>query len=974
MRVTKRRPSRAERQAYPSYNAEATRDLEISVKALMLPDAYTNLTDALAAFIPANRVIADPLRTLAYGTDASFYRLIPKLVLKIESEAEMARVLQLARSHSTPVTFRAAGTSVSGQAISDSVLLMLGDGWQDLEVNAGGTQIRLQPGVVGGRANRALAPFHRKLGPDPASINICTIGGIAANNSSGMCCVTAQDSYHTMVSARLILADGTLLDTGDVASRAAFVETHRSILAAIDALARRTRANKPLAERIRKKFQIRNTCGYMLNALIDFDDPIDILQHLMIGSEGTLGFIAGITYRTVEDPPHKATTLALFPDITTACEAAARVRQTPVAAVELMDRAALRSVESKPGMPDYLKRLTNEAASLLIDTRAVDDVALKRQIEAIRGALSPLPTLRPLQFTDKSEEYARLWRIRQGLYPSVGAMRATGTSVVTEDIVFPLTTLAPAITELRQLLRKHAYDEAIILGHALEGNLHFIFTEDFTRSGEVDRYRRFMDAFTGMVVDKYDGSLKGEHGTGRNMAPFVEREWGREAYELMRELKNILDPHHILNPGVILNDDRNTHVQNLKSLTPVDPEVDKCIECGFCELACPSNALTLTPRQRIVALREIARLQASGENNGRRQELQRLYDYHGIDTCAGDGLCALSCPVEIDTGSMMRSLRAQRLHESQRKTADWLARHFAVTCKATRATLAAAHGAHMLLGDAIMQALGHSAHKLSGGRIPLWNRYLPTPGRLPALRTNHTGDERGSVTYFPSCVSRTLGPARGDPQADALPIKVNSLLRKAGYAAIYPDNLDNLCCGLAFDSKGANAQADAKLHELEQALLRASGDGADAIVSDTSPCSLRLRQVLGGKLKVLDVTEFIHDQLLGRLVLQPLTDTVALHATCSVRKMNLEPKLIAIAKACAGTVVVPEDIGCCGWAGDKGFSQPELNASALRKLRQQLPEDCRAGYSSSRTCEIGLSLHSERYYRSIVYLVDSASQ
>jgi D-lactate dehydrogenase len=973
MRVTKRRPSHTELQAYPSYNGEATRTPEISAEALMLPEAYTNLSNALAAFMPANRVIADPLRTLTYGTDASFYRLIPKLVLKIESEAEMARVLQLAHTYGTPVTFRAAGTSVSGQAISDSVLLMLGDGWQDLEVNADGTQIRLQPGVIGGRANRALAPFHRKLGPDPASINICTVGGIAANNSSGMCCVTAQDSYHTMVSARLILADGALLDTGDVANRAAFSQTHRSMLAAIDALAHRVRANRTLTERIRKKFQIRNTCGYMLNALTDFDDPIDILQHLMIGSEGTLGFIAGITYRTVEDPPHKATTLALFPDIATACEAAARVRQAPVAAIELMDRAALRSVESKPGMPDYLKRLASEAASLLIDTRAVDSVALEGQIEAIQHALSPLPTLRPVRFTGKSEEYTRLWRIRQGLYPSVGAMRATGTSVVTEDIVFPLATLAPAITELRQLLHKHAYDEAIILGHALEGNLHFIFTEDFTRSGKVDRYRRFMDEFTGMVIDKYDGSLKGEHGTGRNMAPFVEREWGREAYGLMRQLKAILDPDHILNPGVILNDDREIHVKNLKSLTPVDPAVDKCIECGFCELTCPSNALTLTPRQRIVALREIARLQASGEDTARRQALQKLYDYQGIDTCAGDGLCALSCPVEIDTGAMMRSLRARRLHGFQRKTADWLAKHFAVACKATRATLAAAHGAHALLGDSIMQALGGGAHKLSAGRIPQWNRYLPMPARLPAM-TNHAGAGHPRVIYFPSCVSRTLGPATSDAQADALPIKVDSLLRKAGYAMIYPDDLENLCCGLAFDSKGASAQAHDKLLELERALSHARGNEAAAIVCDTSPCSLHLKRALGAKLSVLDVIEFIHDQLLGRLVLQPLSDTVALHATCSVRKMSLEPKLIAIAEACAEKVIVPEDIACCGWGGDKGFSQPELNASALRHLRRRLPEDCRVGYSSSRTCEIGLSLHSERYYRSIVYLVDSASR
>lgn len=935
----------------------------------MLPAPYQKLTVSLAGAIPTSRVIHDPLRTLAYGTDASFYHLVPKLVVKVENEEEVVQVLRLARAHRTPVTFRAAGTSVSGQALSDSVLVVLGENWRRYQVSDDVEEIRLQPGVFGGEANRALSRFQRKIGPDPASINICTIGGIAANNSSGMCCVTAQNSYHTLVSMRLILADGAVLDTGDTTSRQAFTETHGALLGSIERLARRVRENKPLAERIRRKFQIRNTCGYSLNALIDFEDPMDVLQHLLIGSEGTLGFIAEITLRTIVDPPHKASALILFPDVGAACEAATRVKDAPVAAVELMDRASLRSVQNHPGMPDYLKGLEDDVASLLIDTRAADRVSLKGQTDAIHSAIAGLSTVLPARFTDKAEEYGRLWRIRQGLYPSVGAMRATGTTVVTEDVVFPLDGLADATTELQQLLRRHAYDQAIILGHALEGNLHVIFTEDFGRKDAVNRYARFMDEYASLIVDKYDGSLKGEHGTGRNIAPFVEREWGREAYTLMREIKSLLDSDNILNPGVILNDDRQVHLKNLKPLVAVDPTVDKCIECGACEQTCPSNALTLTPRQRIAVLRELTRLQMSGEDRSRERELRRRYRYQGIETCAADGLCALTCPVDIDTGAMVKHLRGQRTGNTKRVLMEWAAKHFDLACAGARMALAAADRAHRILGTSCMLGLARGAHRLSAGHMPQWNRYMPTAAS-PSRWVSDSADTQPRVVYFPSCTSRTMGPAKDDPEKDSLPVKFEALLRKAGYAVSYPDRPQRLCCGMVFDSKGATALAESKSREVEQALFTASHGGEDLIICDTSPCSLRLKQLVDRKLRVLDVSEFLHDHLIGRLNLQPLPGPVAVHTTCSMRRMNLEEKLIGIASACAEEVIVPDGIACCGWAGDKGLTQPELTASALRHLGERLPTRCEAGYSTSRTCEIGLSLHSGRYYRSIVYLVN----
>lgn len=940
----------------------------------MLPAAHEHLHRDLQDFIPMSRLISDPLRTLAYGTDASLYRMIPKLVVRVESEAEMQRILRLAHRHGTPVTFRAAGTSLSGQAVTDSVLLQLGDGWRGWRIGERAATISLQPGVIGGHANRCLAPYQRKIGPDPASINACLIGGIAANNASGMCCGTAQNSYKTLKSMRLMLADGTVVDTGDGASRLAFRASHGALLDQLAQLGQRTRADTVLAERIRAKFKIKNTCGYSLNALVDFEDPFEILQHLMIGSEGTLGFISEITYHTVEEHTHKATALMIFAEIKTACEAVAALKRQPVAAVELMDRASLRSVESKPGMPDYFKALPEAAAALLVETRAMDAARLNTQVAAICAAIPETATLFPFQFTDRPEEFTRLWAIRQGLFPSVGSARATGTTVIIEDVAVTVPKLAAMTLDLQRLFGKHGYGGSIIFGHALEGNLHFVITPDFSKPGETERYQRFMDDVCEMIVHQYDGSLKAEHGTGRNIAPFVELEWGKQAYQLMREIKTLFDARNLLNPGVILNEDRQVHLKNIKSMAAVDALVDKCIECGFCEPNCPSRALTLSPRQRIVGLREVARLKEAGDDVQRLQILDETYQYQGVDTCAGDSLCSLTCPVGINTGAMMRKIRSQQ-HGT---TAQWIGRfvadHFAGVTAATRLGLRAAAVSHRVLGDELHGSLMRGVRKLSGDRIAPWNPYLPAAGAMPKAEANAAAD-RPRVVYFPSCASRTMGPAQGDPEQDALPVKTVALLRKSGFNVILPHDSAALCCGQPFESKGMPDQANAKWRQLEQALLAASRNGRDPIVFDTTPCALRAKDARPPvELQVYDITEFIHDVVLERLSICKRAETVAVHATCSNIHMGLQAKLKAIAQACVDNVIVPEQVGCCGWAGDKGFTHPELNASALRDLKAALPDECLSGYSTSRTCEIGLSLHSGRFYRSIVYLVDRCSQ
>ena len=932
---------------------------------MSLPAAFLN---DVAQLIPPNRRFDDPLSTLAFGTDASFYRLIPQLVIRVESEDEVVTLLQWAQRDHVPVTFRAAGTSLSGQAISDSVLIVLGDNWNDREIRGQGTQIRLQPGVIGAQANAWLAPFGRKIGPDPASINACKIGGIVANNASGMCCGTAQNTYHTLAGIRLVLADGSRLDTEDPVSVSAFRAQHGALLERLATLGRETRANTELAAKIRHKYRLKNTTGLSLNALVDFDDPLEILSHLLVGSEGTLGFISAVTYNTVVDHPNKASALIVFPDVETCCNAVTVLKTQPVSAVELLDRRSMRSVQNKPGMPAFVQQLSENACALLIESRAATSSLLQEQLALIMASLARFPVEKQVDFTEDPVENARLWAIRKDTFPAVGAVRKTGTTVIIEDVTFPVEQLAIGVNRLIELFDKHHYDEAILFGHALEGNLHFVFTQGFNSSEEVARYQAFMDDVAQLVAVEFGGSLKAEHGTGRNMAPFVELEWGSDAYQLMWQLKRLLDPNGILNPDVVLSEDPQIHLKHLKPLPAADELVDKCIECGFCEPVCPSKGLTLSPRQRIVIWRDIQAKKRAGVDT---TELETAYHYQGIDTCAATGLCAQRCPVGINTGDLVKKLRARNADRT--KTAEWLATHFSTALQGARFTLHVANGARMLLGAPRLAKLSATATRLSKGQIPQWTNAMPQPEKAIRFSPPVT-DERPRVVYLAACVSRAMGPAAGDKEQMSLYDKTRGLLEKAGYQVVIPENQDNLCCGQPFASKGYAEQAEHKRQELIGALLHASRGGLDPIYCDTSPCTLRLVQDLGEtRLDLYDPVRFIRTHLMDRLDFTPQEAPIAVHVTCSTQHLGESQALIELARRCANTVIIPEGIHCCGFAGDKGFTTPELNAHSLRSLKDAV-QFCSEGISTSRTCEIGLSQHGGIDYHGLVYLVDRVTQ
>ena len=942
----------------------------------MLDSKYQRFYDEIVKKIKKEKIFTDKLHTLAYGTDASFYRLIPKIVIKTDNAKEVQDIIELSNSMDLSITFRAGGTSLSGQAISDSILIVTSRNFSNFRISPDASFISLQPALTGAQANGLLARYSKKIGPDPASINAAMIGGIAANNASGMCCGISQNSYKTLKSIKLIFSDGTKLDTGCKESKDAFRKSHADFLKDLKSFSDDTKNNEELRARIERKFKIKNTCGYSINALIDFDDEFEILQHLIIGSEGTLAFIEEITYYTVEDLKDKASALIYFKDMNEACRAVTKLKlardsnQIVVDAVELMDRAALKSIENDSAMPEYIKDLGSEITALLIETRAINNKQLDIQITQIEELLKEFDVVREIYFTKDEHEYTLYWKIRKGLFPAVGAVRVTGTTVIIEDVAYPIECLAEATLELQDLFKKYGYSEALIFGHALEGNFHFVFTQDFSDSKEIKRYDELMNEVVHSVAVKYQGSLKAEHGTGRNMAAFIEVEWGHDAYIMMKKIKSLFDPKGLLNPGVIINDDKEAHLKNLKTLPATNEIVDKCIECGFCEPTCPSNELTLTPRQRIVINREISRLEAIG-NHKEAKEYKDLYQYDGIETCATCSLCSSACPVKIDTGSLTKHLRAEQASKSSKSIANFIANNFSMTLKGVRFGLHSANFIHKVLGTPSMETVTKTFRELSKNSLPKWSEVMPKGTNINLNFEQKVSDKK--VVYFPSCINRSMGLNAVSKEEKELFDTTVEVLLKAGYQILFPENLPNLCCGMPFSSKGFNEASNTKSSQLEIALLNASEFGEYPILCDTSPCTKKMLESFSHKLDVYEPIEFALKFLTKDLEFTAIEEPITIHTTCSSRKMGLEDKFKTLAQLCSTNVIIPADVKCCGFAGDRGFNFPELNKSALRALKEQTT-GAKMAFSTSKTCEIGLSEESGLDYNSIFYLINKVTK
>jgi D-lactate dehydrogenase len=928
------------------------------------------LRDELEALLGADRVLARVGDIVRYASDASPYRLFPQAVVMAHDAEDVAKVLAYGRRTGIPVTFRAGGTSLNGQGQSDGILVDARRHFGGVAVEDGGALVRVKPGTVLGHANRVLAPHGRKLGPDPASTDIACVGGVIANNSGGMRCGVTKDSYSTVRSMTLVLASGTTIDTASPDAAERFAAAEPELAAGLAAIRDEIRADAELSERIRRKFAIKNTTGYRLCAFLDADEPLEIFRRLVVGSEGTLAFLAEAVFETVPLPARTTTAWVHFPGIDEAIAPVRDLVDSGATAVELMVAPALITAAwNMVGAPEEWKELPPESAVLLVEYGAGTDEELDAYVAKAGEIFARHETIKPFEFTRDAEEIELAWRVREGLHGLIGRLRLPGTALIVEDVCVPPERIAEGARDLQALLGEHGFLPGVA-GHASAGNLHFMLTPDFAKQEDLERYEAFMAKLVELIVGKYDGSLKAEHGTGINMAPYVEREWGEAATELMWRVKRLADPDGVLNPGVVLNRDPDVHLRNLKTTPQIEESANTCVECGFCEPVCPSRNLTTTPRQRIVLRREMARQPAGSPV---QRALLEEYEYDSLDTCAADGSCQLACPVGIDTGAMVKELRKQRHTERAEAAALATAKRWSRVEKASRAGLRIA---------------GPPARRTKRGKgLP-----PPASGTLPPTKRQGT-----TAVYAPSCTNRIFGPTAADgPKTGAgvafsarRPSVVEALVEvsaRAGLPVWIPDDVAGSCCGLPWSSKGFGEAHRHKANEMVERLWAWSEEGALPIVIDAASCTQGVTDPGDGVLseenaarlaglEILDSVAWAHDRLLPKLEIKSKIGSATVHPTCATRHMGLAPRLRTVAAALADDVYVAPSSTCCGFAGDRGISHPELTAAATRPQAEELAgRHFDAHLSSNRTCEIGLSRATGADYESILILLERLSR
>lgn len=909
----------------------------------------------------------------AYAHDASHYFKLPQAIVKPQSVQDVAQIFRTSHAHDIAVTFRSGGTSLSGQAVTDGLLVDTRQSFRRITVLEEGARVKVQPGATVRQVNVRLARFGRKLGPDPASEAACTIGGVVANNSSGMACGTEQNTYQTLDSIVFVLPSGTVIDSAEPDADDRLRMAEPELFHGLAALRDRVRGNDESTMTIRRLYSMKNTMGYSVNAFLDFTRPVDILSHLIVGSEGTLGFVAEATFNTVELMAAASTALAIFSTLSDATAVLPALVDAGLATIELMDATSLRVAQLLPNAPAGLAGLSVENhAALLVEFQAAHQHGLDKLLSESLCVFGSLPLIAPVEFTSDPRRRADLWHIRKGLYTAVAGARPPGTTALLEDVVVPIARLGTTCEELIQLFGLYEYDNSVIFGHAKDGNIHFMLNERFDDPASLKRYQRFTEKMVEVILGN-GGSLKAEHGTGRIMASFVRRQYGNELYEVMNAVKHLCDPRGLLNPGVVLSEDAGAYLRDLKVVPTIEKEVDQCVECGYCEPVCPSKDITMTPRQRIVVRREMQAAETSGAVE-LLAELRRDYEYDAVETCAADGMCQTACPVNINTGDLVRRLRQENKGVVEQAAWKGAAKHWEPITRLG--------GVALTVADAVPAPLVTTATKvgrmlLGAETVPLYAGDLPQGGskRVPL----HTDDV--VAVYFPACIGTMFGPADG---GDGVSNAFLTLCRRAGVNVAVPDGIGSFCCGTPWKSKGYSRGYDEMSGMVLPALWDASQEGRLPVVCDASSCTegletmQKLATAAAGSftnLRFVDAVNFVHDHILDKVAIIKTFESIALHPTCSSTQLGMNKELSAIANAISLDVIVPDDWSCCAFAGDRGLLHPELTASATQAESAEINQrEFEAYASTNRTCEIGLSRATGHEYRHIVELLEEASR
>lgn len=874
------------------------------------------------------------LRQTVWSRDASHFQITPQVTARARHIDDVSGLLRAAHRFQVSVTFRAGGSSLSGQALGDGLVVDVRSGFQHI-LDISDDSVRAQVGVTVSRLNGHLLRRGRKIGPDPASMIVSTLGGVVANNSSGMSCGIARNSYATLRGATIVFADGFILDTTQPDAKRLLADHNPTLVAGLEQLRDHLRSNPELTAEIRRQFSLKNTMGYSVQAFLDYETVTDIVLHLMVGSQGTLGFVADVTFDTLPLNPYKASTLLVFDTLSTASDTLLAMAACDPAAIELLDHTSLSALNHENLLPSALTdRVDGHSVAVLVDFESDNPEDLALQTQRFGDQFSANIVLHHQEGHDRDV----LWKARKNLYAVVAKNRKPGTTALLEDIVVPPEALTTACQALTSLCEEFGYASPVFFGHVKDGNLHFMISDNFSDPARISALGDFTERMADIVLG-LGGNLKAEHGAGRAMAPFVKRQFGPELFSAMHHIKTLFDPLGILNPGVIFTDDPFSHLQNVKNFPAAHDTVDSCVECGFCESSCPSAGLTLTPRERIVAMRE-----GIGSRSVSGVRLTRAQRYEIDQTCAVDGMCAVNCPVGINTGQMVKQLRDQQtsrlIHVSTIALEKLWTRGMTAAGWALRAAATVPR---------LASGLATAARAVTpAATIPDYDPGMPADG----FKRSGLRQEGGEFVFLASCMNTVFG--------DTSLEEFLQIATEHGVAIAVPEEIDSFCCGTPFSSKGFVSAAKNRAAK-NTALLESLTN--HAIVIDGSSCHDTLH-TLSDK-PPLEITEFIATYLLDVPVTKrhPL---LVLHPTCSGEKTGTNRAMKTIARHIADDVYIPIDWKCCGFGGDRGLLVPELTGHATRAETAETSYLDGLRVSNNQPCQVGLSRSAPSPYVSIV--------
>jgi FAD/FMN-containing dehydrogenase/Fe-S oxidoreductase len=889
-----------------------------------------NLELLQQAVAPA-RVLSDFSAITAYSIDAGIYKIPPQAIVLIESENDMEKVLAYARKHKVPLTARSGGTNLTGNAIGEGIILEFSRYNRILETRYNEKWARVEPGVVYAELNSRLARNRWMFAPDPSSGEVCKIGGMLGNNSAGAHALKYGTVKDNVLEMELLLASGNRISAREYTLDDPAFKILLKDNPPLAGVLKLIQENIPLILEKKKKVS-KNSSGYNLFALAEgLQNGLFPLHQLFIGSEGTLALTIEAKIKLVSCPVQTGTALIYFKSLFEMSQAVQELLKLAPSALEMMDRNTLNLVgRHRFGIP------ADAEALLLVEF----DESVNRKMEKVRLVMANYPLSAPMAEAYDPEKQAGLWKARKAINPALYQYDARKKPIhFVDDVVVPVDRIPELIPYLEKMFEEKNVAVAIY-GHIGDGNAHINPLLDLNDPEDFSKMVFLYQEIHNAVLSRFNGSLCGEHGDGRVRAEFLKALYGPELYALFQDVKRLLDPDNILNPGVKLSDTPFTEMIDYERYAK------SCATCGKCNAVCPVYDA------------------AGEESNGARGWFHILtaqdYSYEKagrvVEACLNCKSCRSACPAGIDVSELILKKRAEHPNPVAKAIFSFQARErlFKVFLKGVAWTQPFWDNR---IGRMLIEFIS----------IPLLGKLAPT-ARIPAEMTlprfskKHLRERYAELTgsnspvaYFHGCAANYFNDGVGD--------SIIRLLRRNGIEPALPPQR---CSGTPIQTYGLIDQVK------ENALFNIESlSRFEKVITGCASCTLMLKEYSSlfpegenhGRAvrlasKIVHISEFIlRDLRLQVPETGRVKKKVTYHSSCHLRAAGVskEPGELLRQNPNIDFVEMADADRCAGGAGTFCIKNPKQSAEIFkRKERGILDSGAEIVATSCPACMIQL--------------------